>query len=209
MVNPKCRKCGEKNESEFYYGKKNICKECLKKENKEKYEKKETLADKVAEIIKTLGIVKQENESFKKGFEDLSKEIDNLKKENLDLKNIILELRNSEINPVRGRSPVRPKSRSPSPVRPKSRSPSPVRPKSRSPSPVRVVSSLIELPQIKKFSCSDLNQFEKDCKISNLEGVKNVARKIGVSITEKGKAKNIDKLRAEVLGKIDKLRSMN
>jgi chromosome segregation ATPase len=103
MVNGKCKICGDKDDSNFYYGKKNICKECLKNKNKEKYVKKETLVEKFESLIDEVGKLREENESFKRGFEQLSKEIDILKGENISLKlenekltNSLVELRDED-----------------------------------------------------------------------------------------------------------------
>lgn len=229
MVKPKCKICDETEESKFYYGKKNICMECLKEENKKKYAKKGTLAEKVAILIEKMGKIEEENNSFKKGFQELTQEIDKLKEENQNLQNVISELRVSRArspSPIPGRLSPRVKSRSPSPVR--SRSPSPVRSRSPSPSPVRarsvspkrasspkITNSIPEFPileapapQIKRFSCVELDNLTEQAKFANLAKLKELAKKLNVVLIKDKKNKTVDQLRADVNEKIAKLRTI-
>lgn len=194
MANFKCKNCGETDDSNFYYGKKNICKECLKNKNKEKYIKKETLVEKFDSLIDEVGKLREENESFKKGFEELSKEIDILKGENISLKEKL-----NELSFIRGRSP-KPISRSPSPKK-ISRSP---KAKSRSPSPKRNIPLPLPINSLVKVNCNELLQMETKAKFANIKELKPMAQKLNISLSVNGKVKPVDTLRKDVISEIKK-----
>jgi hypothetical protein len=224
MVKPaNCGVCGEKDESKFYYGQKKLCKTCYaKKINKDYVSKKAKLSDVI--------------ETFNQKFNEYEARIVSLETANSDVietlkvaDNKILELEEQiktltlQKTVPRARSPSpKPKSRSPSP-KPKSRSPSP-KPKSRSPSPsparARSVSPrrasspkitnsipefpILEAPAPKRYSCKELDSMEIKAKTYK---VKEVAKELKIFASINGRVKPTDELRAEVLKKIEKLRS--
>jgi hypothetical protein len=217
MVKPaNCGVCGEKDGSKFYYGQKKLCKTCYaKKMNKDYVSNKAKLSD----VIETFNQKFNEYEARIVSLETVNSDvIETLKIADNKISELEEQIKILTLQKTvpRARSPSpKPKSRSPSPVR--ARSPrsssgrlSPVRARSpvKSRSPVR--SNLLPLPEIptKRFSCQELDNFEKSLIYMNGTKMKELAAKLQVKITENGKAKNVDKLRTDIREEIARQRTI-